>query len=79
MSRLVGLGFVLCDIAATVFSMFNACGTLLVIVLSVLTSITIGTFSWMVRSTIWPTYFWDAEELAAPRKAPVRATTDRLS
>lgn len=79
MSRLVGFGFVLCDIAATAFSMLSACGTLFVIVLSILSSITIATFSWMVRSTIWPTYFWDSEELAAPRKAPVRVTPNHLS
>jgi low temperature requirement protein LtrA len=48
-------------------------------VLSILTSITIAIFSWMVRSTIWPTYFWDSEEIAGPRKATVRATSDRLS
>lgn len=60
MSRLlVGSGFFLCDAAATVMSILNCSGSLLILSVSLFSSILLTMISSTVRSVLWPTYFWD--------------------
>jgi|GEM_PF-5862740 len=59
MSRLMGLGFVLCDAAATCATVIYSSGAVVVLVTAFFTSCAVGLLSSTVRSLLWPTYFWD--------------------
>jgi hypothetical protein len=60
MSRLlVGTGFVLFDAAATIFSLLNCSGTLIVLFVSLISSLVVAMTSMVVKSIMFPTYFWD--------------------
>ena len=63
MSRLVGSGLVMIDVTATTTSALSQMGVGTVLVTCLLSSAVVGLASWMLRSTLWPTYFWEEPAL----------------
>ncbi|TWU25360.1 hypothetical protein Pla52o_16610 [Novipirellula galeiformis] len=58
MSRLVGIGFAFFDVVASVASLFSTPGSLLILMLSVISSFALALMSATVRAVLWPSYFW---------------------
>lgn len=59
LSRLVAVGFCALDMLATLLTILHGSATMVVIALSLAISIGLACCSSLVRSVLWPTYFWD--------------------
>ncbi len=59
MFRLLAFGFMTCDAVLTLAVMLCQSFTLMVVFASVFTSLAIALLSGAVRSTLYPSYFWD--------------------
>lgn len=62
MSRMLGIGFIVGDLATAVATFLNASGLFVGVIFAVLTSIALAGLSSSIRSILWPTYFWDPPE-----------------
>ena len=62
-SRMIAFGFVLLDAATTLLSLLQCSATLLIVVACCASSVFLAISSSIVRSLLWPTYFWDASDV----------------
>lgn len=72
-SRLVALAFCFVDALATMVTLINCSATMLLIVVSLVTSFGLACLSSVVRSVLWPRYFWDQVPRHQPSEHSLRS------
>ncbi len=71
MSRFIGFAFVLIDGATTVISALSCSSVFVLFTVSIVSSFMISVLSGIVRSILFPTYFWDQ-----PMEAPTQISNN---
>jgi len=71
MSRFVGFSFLALDLVASVTALVQSSLSLAILLLAAFASVALAALSGLLRSLLWPSYFWDSDGAPAGKRRAV--------